>query len=280
MSSQIENQKPQICLGFTLIELLVVIAIIAILAGMLLPALASAKLKAQSTSCANNASQLQKAWLMYATDNNDSIPPNRLAESGNDFVSDNGSWVVGNAWIDITSSNITAGVLFPLVGSAEVYRCPADTSTVKSRPDLRRSRSYAADCWLNASAATGTIDDLNLEDPRPKKASALPNPGPSRTYVFIDEHENRISSGSFCIPNVFGKIGSANYNPPFWDHVPADRHGNGCNISFADGHVEHWRWQFKRTVTRTTNPINAVSPVNGLDKADLQRLSNALPGAK
>src|SRR5207248_6062127 len=90
--------------GFTLIELLVVIAIIAILAGLLVPALARAKTKAQGIMCLGNLKQLQLCWLMYPDDHNDRLPPQNPG-IGPGVVGLEGSWVLGTVLNELTSSN-------------------------------------------------------------------------------------------------------------------------------------------------------------------------------
>src|SRR5439155_11876185 len=107
----------------------------------------------------SNLRQLQLGWLLYVDHNNDSLPPNIQRRIQWDLVNTNGSWVLGNAQLDTTASNIEAGVIFPHVGSASVYHCPADKSTVRDQPSLLRRRSYSMQMWLNSEAITGMSQD-------------------------------------------------------------------------------------------------------------------------
>ncbi len=111
--------------GFTLIELLVVIAIIAILAGMLLPALGQAKLRAKGIHCMNHSKQVGLAWLMYADDNND------VALGGFDKPK---PWIedwYGSSSLATDPRILTNSPTWPYVNSIQVFRCAADPSKLK-----------------------------------------------------------------------------------------------------------------------------------------------------
>jgi len=277
LKSEILISKSKPDNAFTLIELLVVIAIIAILAAMLLPALAKAKSRAQSTHCLNNLGQLQKGWLMYVHDNNDTLPPNNSEKHGfiQTAVSNawGNSWVWGNARVDTNTTNIEQGVLYPLVGSAGGYQCPADQSSVTGIPGLRRSRSYTANSWLNVHIQSGTIEQgvnnygLNL-----RKYSQLIGQDATRIWVLLDEHEQSIGDGVFGTPLPL----AIKTSPIYWwgASMPADRHSQGCNLSFADGHVAHWRWLSRK---KGMAEGDVQRPANPQDRQDLQRLQNGCP---
>jgi prepilin-type N-terminal cleavage/methylation domain-containing protein/prepilin-type processing-associated H-X9-DG protein len=270
---QVPNSKPEVGHAFTLIELLVVISIIAILAALLMPVLARSKSAGQSVSCLSNLKQLQTGYLMYAYENNDCLPPNNArAVALGDVENLQGSWVVGNAKRDTNVANIEAGVIFYCVSSASVYHCPADSSTVLGHSGQQRSRSYSLDGALNSSYTANGVDWHPETYPwNPTRLSPMRTP--SRVLGFLDEHPQSIEDGLFQIEWPAWLTGQYDDTTRSWFSLPADRHRQGCNLSFLDGHVEHWRW---RTPKVYRGPFWTL-PTSSEDQADHDRVQETLP---
>jgi prepilin-type N-terminal cleavage/methylation domain-containing protein/prepilin-type processing-associated H-X9-DG protein len=251
--------------AFSLVELLVVIAIIAILAALLLPVLSLAEKRGSQTSCLNNLRQLQVAWRMYMDECNDSLPLNdSVISTYSPHWSTTNSWVIGDASVSADSSLIRGGSIFPYINSTEIYHCPSDHSMVTNMNTLR-IRSYSLDYFLNGELDTQYDQDLpdSSFDGLITKGNSLSNP--SKVFAFADESEWTIGDGVFVV-----------YRTPSetWEDVPSDRHSQGGNLSFADGHCEHWKWRASKQDQTVGSPV-----INDDDEQDLQRLQAAIPDA-
>jgi len=211
---------------------------------MLLPALGKAKEKAITTQCLNNLKQLTLCWTMYTGDNNERLVRNW--SRGNDAALC--SWIIGdaaNTSVLLQTNNIRNGTLFTYNQSFGIYKCPADRALINAS-QFPRVRSYSMSTamnWINISsdADCAQPDGYNPTPTRPRSpfmTSQLTDPGPARSSVFVDEHQDSIDNGAIGIyareSEVTPVLG--------WWNVPATRHSRGSTLSFADGHVEIWRW--------------------------------------
>jgi prepilin-type processing-associated H-X9-DG protein/prepilin-type N-terminal cleavage/methylation domain-containing protein len=249
--------------AFSLVELLVVVAVIAVLAGLLLPTLGRAKQSSLGTACMNHLRQLQLASLLYAGDHRDSLPPNSysfvVGDTNSPVITDS-SWAPGDVTRDTTTSNLMASVLFPYLKTVQVFRCPADRTTIFS-PErghaIPRTRSYNLSVWLNCDLAWGSV----------KTVAEASRPSPSDVFSYIDTHELDIVDATFGIePNDGGLYADR------WIDLPAERHGRGANMAFVDGHVERWRWKAPKIFVVWGQPAHPDG-----DLEDLRRLQGKLP---
>jgi prepilin-type N-terminal cleavage/methylation domain-containing protein/prepilin-type processing-associated H-X9-DG protein len=247
--------------AFTLIELLVVVAVVAILFALLLPAIGKAKENARAVQCLNNLRQLQLCWQLYVTDNADHVPPNSSVLTNGAWRSSPDSWIGNSSAIyDIDDTPIRSGLLFQYDYNRDLrlYHCPGDASRARklSGDELPQTRTRSYSMNGNVGGRTNEVQATVVT------ASQIPNS--ASLFVFIEEHQDSIDDAHFLVwPRPDDR----------WVNLPADRHSQGCNLSFADGHVEKWRWNTKKTFEGRESYWKRA--VNSGDLNDLRRLQEA-----
>lgn len=176
--------------GFTLLELLVVIAIIAVLAGLLMPAAASARRAGQRVTCLSNVRQLGLAMIAYANDNG------RFPRPGQQFVPNDADWIYCQPGRDLKQSVILRYISDDLDGA--VYRCPVDDVSTHQRyaPSMSAAIKYPFSYSVNAQICKQVSEGPTR---RPNQIRR-----PAQVILVIDESSETVDDGCWAHQGTYG----------------------------------------------------------------------------
>jgi prepilin-type N-terminal cleavage/methylation domain-containing protein/prepilin-type processing-associated H-X9-DG protein len=261
--------------GFTLIELLIVIAIIALLMGILVPALTRVRKQGKRAVCLSNNRQLMIAWLAYAETYDGKLVNGCQADWHDARIKEN-MWCTRihppdnkydwdkpftMATLEDRIKKLMTGALWPYLNDAKIYRCP------EAKREMHRTYSIVTPMnakWFAMTETTyfGTEGEIIKNLGQIKK--------PQERIVFVEE--GYPSSDAFEVL----------YSQEAWIDVPQAPHVKGSDFGFVDGHAEFWKWEDKRTLTWATVDW-AQEDVPGGDRAqpgnkDLQKVQRAAWG--
>lgn len=244
--------------GFTLIELLVVVAIIAILAGLILPALAGARRRAATAQCSSQMRQFGLAGGLYANDHLDAIPPN---QDGQDIPLGE-TWVEG--WLGLPGPDCTntlhlkRSLLGPYLQTTALWKCPSARDVTLGPFRMPRVRTLSLNAFMGSPVRSPAAETY-------RRMSDLVRLSPTEALTFLEERPETVNDGAFSLQWDFRES-----RPSDWRvrDKPGHLHNRSANIAFGDGHVETHRWT---TLGDASVPRDDFDAPNNPDVLWLQR---------